>query len=100
MAIGNFDKGKDKDKDKDKDKPPTAAALPKTKKKSHKGAIAGLVILVIIIAIIAWFAWAWNEGIQTTNYAFESGCEPQAFNQYGQPTWWLCPPGIDINKRP
>ena len=29
----------------------------KVKKKSHAGAIAGLIIFVIVIALIAWYVW-------------------------------------------
>jgi hypothetical protein len=92
MAITSGGDDNDDKPKKDKTKP----TLPK--KAINKGqAIAALVIIVILVAFGTWLAWMWTEGTKDIEYALESGCKPQAFNQLGRPTWYLCPPGVELN---
>ncbi|MGH9953240.1 MAG: hypothetical protein ACRD5J_16605 [Nitrososphaeraceae archaeon] len=92
MAIASRDDDNDDKSKKDNTEP----TLPK--KSINKGkAIAALVIIAILIAITVWGVWMWTEGTKQTERALESGCQPQAFNQMGRPTWYLCPPGVELN---
>ena len=64
------------------------------KGKSKAGAIAALLILVIIFGGLgAWVVYESNRSVDMMN----EGCEPRAWNQWGQPTLWNCPAGADVD---
>jgi hypothetical protein len=61
---------------------------------ASKGAkiFGAIIVLAIIIGIIAYIWYEWNH----TQYYLAHGCDPKAWNQWGQPTIWSCPAGTPV----
>jgi hypothetical protein len=68
------------------------------KPSSGKGkAIGSLIVIIIIGAIIAAVAnWFYQVG-RETDKLLELGCDPEAWNRWGQVTIWSCPAWRNID---
>ena len=56
----------------------------------------GLVILIVVVLIVvSIFSIGYFQRIDQTNRMIAKGCEPSTFDQFGIPTIWKCPPGVN-----